>query len=26
MAQDSTTKRGNNDHGHVSTGTTPLGH
>jgi hypothetical protein len=26
LAQDSTTKRGNNDHGHVSTGTTPLGH
>jgi hypothetical protein len=25
LAQDST-KRGNNDHGHVSTGTTPLGH
>jgi hypothetical protein len=26
LAQDSTTKRGNNDHGHASTGTTPLGH
>jgi hypothetical protein len=26
LALDSITKRGNNDHGHVSTGTTPLGH